>query len=131
MEADIKAAISDIDPVVSEYSVGYLRHASTAWADDEEATGLSLLSFCTRNPPLPHTNFKASNTRQLALENDAEMGNELANSNRTGTDARGRYVCHWGTCGQPHAYRSGVKANTLQPSATNSFLQERETKSAN
>ncbi|KAH9907372.1 P-loop containing nucleoside triphosphate hydrolase protein [Xylariomycetidae sp. FL2044] len=44
MEADIRAAIPDIDPVVSEYSVGYLRHASTAWAGDDEAAGLSPLS---------------------------------------------------------------------------------------
>ncbi|RYP12033.1 hypothetical protein DL767_011514 [Monosporascus sp. MG133] len=44
MEADIRAVIPDIDPVLSDYSVGYLRHASTAWAGDEESTGLSPLS---------------------------------------------------------------------------------------
>ncbi|KAK6957170.1 hypothetical protein Daesc_002456 [Daldinia eschscholtzii] len=44
MEADIRAAIPDIDPVVSEYSVGYLRHASTAWVGDEESSGLSPLA---------------------------------------------------------------------------------------
>ncbi|KAI0133581.1 P-loop containing nucleoside triphosphate hydrolase protein [Xylariales sp. AK1849] len=44
MEADIRAVLPDIDPVVSEYSVGYLRHASTAWTDDEESAGLSPLS---------------------------------------------------------------------------------------
>ncbi|KAI1259466.1 P-loop containing nucleoside triphosphate hydrolase protein [Xylariaceae sp. FL1019] len=44
MDADIRAAVPDIDPVVSEYSVGYLRHASTAWIGDEEATDLSPLA---------------------------------------------------------------------------------------
>ncbi|KAI1402801.1 P-loop containing nucleoside triphosphate hydrolase protein [Hypoxylon fuscum] len=44
MDADIRAAIPDIDPVVSEYSVGYLRHASTAWVGDEEAAALSPLA---------------------------------------------------------------------------------------
>ncbi|RYP51694.1 hypothetical protein DL768_002995 [Monosporascus sp. mg162] len=44
MEADIRAVIPDIDPVLSDYSVGYLRHASTAWAGDEESSGLSPLS---------------------------------------------------------------------------------------
>ncbi len=47
MEADIRAVIPDIDPVVSDYSVGYLRHASTAWAgagagDDESAAASPL-----------------------------------------------------------------------------------------
>lgn len=44
MEAEIKAAIPDIDPAISEYSVGYLRHASMAWAGDEEAAGQSPLA---------------------------------------------------------------------------------------
>ncbi|KGQ04451.1 putative ABC transporter ATP-binding protein C29A3.09c [Beauveria bassiana D1-5] len=34
MEAEIKAAIPNIDPVISEYSVGYLNHASLAWSDE-------------------------------------------------------------------------------------------------
>ncbi|KAK8919652.1 ABC transporter ATP-binding protein [Metarhizium anisopliae BRIP 53293] len=44
MEADIRAVLPNIDPVVSDYSVGYLTHASTAWTDDEETSGLSPLS---------------------------------------------------------------------------------------
>lgn len=35
MEAEIKATIPNIDPVVSEYSVGYLSHASLAWSDED------------------------------------------------------------------------------------------------
>ncbi|KAI1846048.1 hypothetical protein JX265_000972 [Neoarthrinium moseri] len=44
MEADIRAVLPNVDPVVSEYSAGYLRHASTTWTDEEEATGLSPLA---------------------------------------------------------------------------------------
>ncbi|KAI1369779.1 P-loop containing nucleoside triphosphate hydrolase protein [Xylaria arbuscula] len=44
MEADIRAALPDIDPVVSEYSMGYLRHASTAWIGEDEASDLSPLA---------------------------------------------------------------------------------------
>ncbi|KAI0811764.1 P-loop containing nucleoside triphosphate hydrolase protein [Xylaria sp. FL0064] len=44
MEADIRAALPDIDPVVSEYSVGYLRHASTTWIGEDEASDLSPLA---------------------------------------------------------------------------------------
>ncbi|KAG6092883.1 hypothetical protein E4U30_004851 [Claviceps sp. LM220 group G6] len=44
MDADIRAVLPNIDPVVSDYSVGYLTHASTAWSDEEETSGLSPLS---------------------------------------------------------------------------------------
>jgi ATP-binding cassette subfamily F protein 3 len=44
MDSEIRAVIPNIDPVVSEYSVGYLTHASTAWAGDEESTGPSPLA---------------------------------------------------------------------------------------
>ncbi|QUC21436.1 uncharacterized protein UV8b_05679 [Ustilaginoidea virens] len=41
MEADIRAVLPNIDPVVSDYSVGYLTHASTAWTDEEELSPLT------------------------------------------------------------------------------------------
>ncbi|GAP86784.1 putative ATP-binding subfamily member 3 [Rosellinia necatrix] len=44
MEADIRAALPDIDPVISEYSVGYLRHASTTWVDEDDALDFSPLA---------------------------------------------------------------------------------------
>ncbi|KAH7151832.1 P-loop containing nucleoside triphosphate hydrolase protein [Dactylonectria estremocensis] len=44
MEADIRAVLPNIDPVVSEYSVGYLTHASTTWLDDEDPSGPSPLN---------------------------------------------------------------------------------------
>lgn len=44
METEIRSLLPNIDPVLSEYSVGYLNHASTVWSADEEATGLSPLS---------------------------------------------------------------------------------------
>lgn len=43
MESDIRAVLPNIDPVVSEYSVGYLTHASTAWSDEEDTSGTSPL----------------------------------------------------------------------------------------
>src|SRR5258706_1513772 len=35
MEAEIKTWIPNIDPILSEYSVGYLTHASNAYVPDE------------------------------------------------------------------------------------------------
>lgn len=43
MDADIKAVLPDIDPVVSNYSAGYLSHASTAWFENDDS-GLSPLN---------------------------------------------------------------------------------------
>ncbi|KAK3384376.1 P-loop containing nucleoside triphosphate hydrolase protein [Lasiosphaeria ovina] len=43
MDAEIRAVIPNIDPVVSEYSAGYLTHASTVWSGDEDAAGPSPL----------------------------------------------------------------------------------------
>lgn len=44
MEAEIRNVLPNIDPVLSEYSVGYLSHASTAWTDDDDAAGVSPLA---------------------------------------------------------------------------------------
>lgn len=44
MDAEIRAVLPHIDPVVSDYSVGYLTHASTAWSDEEDPTGPSPLN---------------------------------------------------------------------------------------
>ncbi|KAL7790430.1 P-loop containing nucleoside triphosphate hydrolase protein [Trichoderma ceciliae] len=35
MDAEIRAVLPNIDPVLSDYSVGYLTHASTTWSDEE------------------------------------------------------------------------------------------------
>ncbi len=43
MEAEIKGFIPNIDPVLSEYSVGYLNHASNAYTPDAESSGTSPL----------------------------------------------------------------------------------------
>jgi len=43
MDSEIRSVLPNIDPVVSEYSAGYLTHASTAWAD-EDASGPSPLA---------------------------------------------------------------------------------------
>lgn len=44
MEAEIRTVIPNIDPVLSEYSVGYLTHASTAFADEDDNSGPSPLA---------------------------------------------------------------------------------------
>ncbi|KAK4453946.1 protein GCN20 [Podospora aff. communis PSN243] len=44
MDAEIRSVLPNIDPVVSEYSAGYLTHASTAWSGDEDASGPSPLA---------------------------------------------------------------------------------------
>ncbi|KAK0385234.1 hypothetical protein NLU13_7710 [Sarocladium strictum] len=44
MDADIRTVLPDIDPVVSDYSAGYLSYASTAWTDDDETNGSSPLN---------------------------------------------------------------------------------------
>ncbi|KAL0934248.1 translation initiation regulator [Colletotrichum truncatum] len=44
MEAEIRTVLPNIDPVLSEYSVGYLTHASTIWSDEEDQSGPSPLA---------------------------------------------------------------------------------------
>ena len=43
MEAEIRTFIPNIDPILSEYSVGYLHHASNIYAPDVETSGFSPL----------------------------------------------------------------------------------------
>lgn len=43
MEAEIRAQIPNIDPILSDYSVGYLTHASNAFTTEADATGPSPL----------------------------------------------------------------------------------------
>jgi ATP-binding cassette subfamily F protein 3 len=43
MDAQIKAHIPNIDPVLSEYSVGYLTHAATSFSDDSDPNAPSPL----------------------------------------------------------------------------------------
>jgi ATP-binding cassette subfamily F protein 3 len=43
MESEIKSFLPSIDPIISEYSVGYLTHASNAFVPDADSTGPSPL----------------------------------------------------------------------------------------
>ena len=43
MEAEIRAFLPNIDPVISEYSVGYLTHASNTYVPESDAAGPSPL----------------------------------------------------------------------------------------
>ncbi|KAF4344931.1 positive effector GCN20 [Fusarium beomiforme] len=65
MEADIRAVLPHIDPVVSEYSVGYLTHASTSYSDDEDPSGESPL------------NEAASTITELLLSASGQVNPEL------------------------------------------------------
>jgi ATP-binding cassette subfamily F protein 3 len=44
METEIRAAIKNIDPMISEYSAGYLTHASNAYSSETDPTGPSPLA---------------------------------------------------------------------------------------
>lgn len=44
MEAEIKSFLPNIDPVISEYSVGYLTHASNAYVPESDTSGPSPLA---------------------------------------------------------------------------------------
>ncbi|KAF2089066.1 P-loop containing nucleoside triphosphate hydrolase protein [Saccharata proteae CBS 121410] len=44
MEAEIRAQIPHIDPVLSEYSAGYLQHAASAWSPDADPSAPSPLA---------------------------------------------------------------------------------------
>lgn len=44
MESDIRAILPNVDPVVCDYSAGYLTHASSSWTGDEDQTGPSPLA---------------------------------------------------------------------------------------
>jgi ATP-binding cassette subfamily F protein 3 len=43
VESEIRASIPNIDPILSEYSVGYLTHASNSYDPDSESSGVSPL----------------------------------------------------------------------------------------
>lgn len=44
MEAEIRTILPNIDPIISEYSVGFLTHASTVWSEEDEAANSSPLA---------------------------------------------------------------------------------------
>jgi len=67
MDADIKTVLPNIDPILSDYSVGYLSHASTAWSDDEDPSGLSPLSEAAAT--VTELLISASGKVDAALEN--------------------------------------------------------------
>lgn len=69
MEAEIKSFLPNIDPVLSEYSVGYLTHASNAYTDadasgqsplDEAATSITAILVSASGDPSPENEAKVS-----------------------------------------------------------------------
>lgn len=49
METEIRSILPNIDPLISEYSVGYLTHASSIWTGDEEGNSQSPLVDATQD----------------------------------------------------------------------------------
>ncbi|KAF1814327.1 putative translation initiation regulator [Eremomyces bilateralis CBS 781.70] len=99
MEAEIQAQIPNIDPILSEYSVGYLHHASTAFISESDLSGESPLDsaaadvtalLLSASGDLTHQNETAiaqlvqKLAASLAAENDAdgEGGRRIAPSAR-------------------------------------------------
>ncbi|KAI1131082.1 P-loop containing nucleoside triphosphate hydrolase protein [Nemania abortiva] len=70
MEADIRAALPDIDPVISEYSVGYLRHASTAWVGEDEAEASDLSPLAEAASTITELLISAAGNIESAAQQD-------------------------------------------------------------
>ncbi|KAM7186026.1 protein GCN20 [Naviculisporaceae sp. PSN 640] len=68
MDAEIRAVLPNIDPVLSEYSAGYLTHASTAWNDEEEASGDSISPLAEAASTVTELLISASGDPNAALE---------------------------------------------------------------
>lgn len=70
MEADIRALLPGIDPVVSDYSVGYLTHASTAWSagDDGEEAAASVSPLGEAATAITELLLSASSERDASVE---------------------------------------------------------------
>lgn len=69
MEAEIKTFMPNIDPILSEYSVGYLNHAANTWTDSdstgpsplaEAATSITALLVSASGDPSPENEAKIS-----------------------------------------------------------------------
>jgi ATP-binding cassette subfamily F protein 3 len=69
MDAEIKSFLPNIDPVLSEYSVGYLTHASNAYVPDD-ATGPSPLAEAA----ISITALLVSASGDPSPENEAKVG---------------------------------------------------------
>ncbi|KAM7185965.1 protein GCN20 [Rhypophila sp. PSN 637] len=68
MDAEIRAVLPNIDPVISEYSAGYLTHASTAWSDEEEASGDSLSPLAEAASTITELLLSASGEPSAAIQ---------------------------------------------------------------
>lgn len=71
MEADIRAHIPGIDPVLSEYSVGYLTHAANSFSDDADPNAPSPLEEAAASIAA----LLLSASGQLTPENESAINN--------------------------------------------------------
>lgn len=95
MEAEIRSFLPNIDPVISEYSVGYLTHASNAYVPDdaagpsplsEAAASITALLVSASGDPSPENEAKVS---QL-VEKWVEKFSAVAGGQRTQSSAARR-----------------------------------------
>lgn len=71
MDAEIRAVLPNIDPVVSEYSAGYLNHASRAWSGEGETSDPSPLSEAASS--ITDLLLSASGNPDAALQKKIEV----------------------------------------------------------
>lgn len=74
MEAEIRSFLPNIDPVISEYSVGYLTHATNAYVPDIDATGPSPVSEAANSI----TALLVSASGDPSQENEAKVSRLVA-----------------------------------------------------
>ncbi|PMD48268.1 putative translation initiation regulator [Hyaloscypha variabilis F] len=85
MEAEIKSFLPGIDPVLSEYSVGYLTHASNAYVPDdatgpsplaEAAVSITALLISASGDPSPENEAKISKLVEKWVEKFSEANGQ-------------------------------------------------------
>ncbi|KAE9377207.1 putative translation initiation regulator [Stipitochalara longipes BDJ] len=85
MEAEIKSFLPGIDPVLSEYSVGYLTHASNAYVPDdstgpsplaEAAVSITALLISASGDPSPENEAKVSKLVEKWVEKFSEANGQ-------------------------------------------------------
>lgn len=97
MESEIKSFLPGVDPVISEYSVGYLKHASDAYVPDD-ATGPSPLAeaavsikdilVSASGDPSPENEAKISQLVEKWVEKFSALNSEDGNRKQVSSAAR-------------------------------------------
>ena len=91
MEAEIRSQIPDIDPILSDYSIGYLTHASNTFTVDSDTSGPTPLEEAVSTI----TTLLVSASGDSSAQNEASIGNlvekfvsKLSEANGAGGERR-------------------------------------------